>query len=160
MQDIWFPSAESRESRIVGRFRDLEDRYTTKEGEKKVRVVTILEHKVPGSADISSSMVKPFNKEELVRRFPQAWLAYEQEKERAATQPPPVPTATSLGIKGTPIEELDFLGKDKVAYLKSIGFLTAEQLSGMSDTDCQNVGFASKSWRKKAAEHLTGKAVV
>jgi len=154
MQVIWFPSAEGKDSRIVGRFVDIEDTYTDREGVKKTRVVTLLEHKAPASTDVSTSIVKPFNRDELIKRFPQAWELYLKNKAAAADAPPPIPTATEHNIKGMPIETLNFLGKDKIAYLKSMGFLVAEQLAGMSDTDCQNIGFGAKSWRKKAAEAL------
>ena len=154
MQVIWFPSADTKESRIVGRFVDLEKEYTTSDGQKHRKVVTHLEHKVPGSSDISSSIVKPFNQAELIGRFPQAWKHYEETKAKATIEPEPVPTAIEHGIKGTPIENLNFLGKDKLAYLKSMGFLVVEQIANMSDADCQNVGFAAKAWRKKASEHL------
>ena len=154
---VWFPASDTASSRIVGRFVDIEDTYTDRDGMKKTRVVTILEHKVPGSNDISTSAVKPFNKDELVRRFPQAWELYEKTK-AVETVAPPAPTAVQFGIKGTPIEELSFLGKNNVAYLKSMGFMVCEQLRDMSDTDCNNVGFGSKSWRKKAAEHLASVA--
>lgn len=154
MQDIWLPSSEGKDSRIVGRFRDIEDTYTDREGNKKTRVVTILEHKVPGSSDISSSIVKPFNKDELTRRFNTAWELYEKHKAASVNAPPEVPLATQLQIKGMPIETVNFLGKDKIGYLKSQGFLTVEQLANMSDADCQNIGFGAKKWRKQAAEHL------
>lgn len=154
---VWFPAADTASSRIVGRFVDLEDTYTDRDGIQQTRVVTILEHKVPGSNDISASAVKPFNKAELVKRFPQAWDLYEKTK-AVAPAAPPEPTATQFGIKGTPIEELSFLGKNNVAYLKSMGFMVVEQIRDMSDTDCNNVGFGSKSWRKKAAEHLASVA--
>ena len=158
MQVIWFPSADTKESRIVGRFIDHEHTYADKDGKHHTRVVTMLEHKVPGSSDISASLVKPFNKAELTARFPQAWKHYEDTKAKEANDPPPMPTAIEHGIKGEPIENLNFLGKDKLAYLKSMGFLVAEQIATMSDAQCQSIGFGAKAWRKKAADHLTVKA--
>lgn len=159
MQDnLWFPASDTKESRIVGRFNEIEDTYRDKDQMQHTRIMTVLEHKVPGSGDVSASVVKPFNKAELIKRFPQAWAHFEKKKAATATEPEPIPTATEHGIKGTPIEVLDFLNKRDQAYLKTMGFLIAEQLRDLSDTDCNNIGFGSKSWRKKAAEHLASAA--
>lgn len=154
MQDLWFPSAEGKDSKVIGRFVDHEKSFTDKDGKKITKMVILLEHKFPGSSDISTSVVKDFNKAELIRRFPMAWERYEKQKADAIARPPEVPLATELGIKGTPIENVSFLGKDKIGYLKSQGFYTVEQIAALSDTECQNIGFGAKTWRKKAAEHL------
>lgn len=155
-QSLWMPSADVANSRIVGRFVDIEDEWTDKEGFKKKRHITVLEHKIPGSADVSSSIVKPFNKNELVKRFPEAWRLYEEAKAKAIAEPEPIATATEVGLKGTPVEELDFIGKDRLAGLKLMGFLLAEQVADMSDGICQNIS-GGKMMRKKAAEYLAEK---
>lgn len=153
---VWMPAEDAPNSRIVGRFVDMEHEWTDAQGIKRKRMVTILEHKVPGSIDISSSIVKDFNREELRRRFSKAWDIYEANKAKEA-ESPPVPTAVEVGLKGTPIEELDFIGKDRLAFMKSMGFLLAEQVADMSDSICQNIS-GGKSLRKKAAEYLANKA--
>ena len=153
-QSIWFPSAESANSRIVGRFVDLDDDWTDANGEKRTRRVTMLEHKVPGSTDVATSIVKPFNRAELIARFPNAWSHYEAI--RGTVPVVETPTATLHGIKGTPIEDADFIGHDKMAFFKSMGFLVVEQLRDMSDSVCQNISGA-KLLRKKAGEFLASK---
>ena len=143
----------------VGRFDDHTQEWVDSKGERRSRVLPVLYHKAPASLDVSATACKD-NPDglKLKKEWPQAWEYYLKCKATAATAPPPIPTATEFGIKGTPIEDADFLGKDKLAYLKSLGFLTLEQLRDMSDSGCQNVGFGAKAWRKKAKEHLDVKA--
>jgi hypothetical protein len=158
MQDIWLPP-ETKNSKVVGMFVDEVHEYTNREGVKCERTVTVLRHKVPGSQDVSASLCKDNpDGAKLKKEWPKAWELYEAKKAKAGTEPPPVPTATEYGIRGTPIEDADFIGKDKLTYLKHQGFLTLEQLRDMSDAQCQSVGFGAKSWRKKAAEMLIVKA--
>lgn len=158
MQDIWLPP-NTPNSKVVGMFVDETHEYTNRVGEKCERTVTILRHKVPGSQDISASLVKDNpDGSKIKKEWAKAWELYETKKARAVTAPPPVPTATEFGIRGTPIEEADFIGKDRLASLKAQGFTTMEQLRDMSDAICQSVGFGAKSWRKKANEYLIVKA--
>ncbi|RPJ38985.1 MAG: hypothetical protein EHM35_03335 [Planctomycetaceae bacterium] len=151
--EIWLPSA-TKDSKAVGRFVDITDEYTDRTGQKRTRELTVLLHKIPGSLEVSSSLCKDNpDGDKLKKQWPLAWAHYLKTKELEKASPP-VPAATELGVSGLPIESLDFLGKDKMAYLRSMGFLTAEQLAGMSDADCQNVGFSARQWRKKAAQRL------
>jgi hypothetical protein len=153
MQEIWLPS-NTPQSKAVGRFVDRDHEYTDRHGEKHIRTVTVLEHKFPGSQDVSTSLCKDnADGMKLRKEWSQAWALYEKQK-AAAVGAPPVPTATEYGIKGTPIEHADFLGKDHIARLKLMGFLTIEQIAGISDAQCQNIGFGANGWRKKAAEFL------
>lgn len=150
--DIWFPEDGIKNARIVGRFVDEQHTLTNGQGEKKTHTFTMLQHRVPGSQDVSASVVKN-NSEgaKLKARFKSAWADYEKRK---ATEPAPVvPTSVEHGIKGTPIEEADFIGADRMAFFKSMGFLTVEQLAGMSDAVCANFSGGLRL-RKKAAEHL------
>ena len=153
MQEIWLPS-NTPQSKAVGRFVDRDHEYTDRHGEKHIRTVTVLEHKFPGSQDVSTSLCKDnADGHKLRKEWAQAWALYEKQK-AASAGAPPIPTATEYGVKGTPIESADFIGKDNLARLKLMGFLTVEQLASMSDAQCQNVGFGANTLRKKAAEFL------
>ena len=157
MQEIWLPS-NTPQSKAVGRFVDRDHEYTDRHGEKHIRTVTVLEHKFPGSQDVSTSLCKDnADGMKLRKEWSQAWALYEKQK-AAAVGAPPVPTATEYGIAGTPIETADFLGKDFISRLKLMGFLTLEQLADMSDATCNNVGFGARDWRKKAKQYLDGKS--
>lgn len=161
MQDLWFPANE-KDSKVVGRFIEI-DTVNAAESRKQEREVLmrvlVLQSKVPGvSGDIAAQVVKPFNEKQLRERFPQAWETYHLRKAVAEQTPPPVPTSVAHGIKGMPIEEASFLGKDKLTFMKEQGFLTIEQVADMSDMQCQNLGFGAKAWRKKAKEQLAGKS--
>lgn len=152
MQEIWLPP-NTPNSKASGKFVDHVDTYTDKHGEKKSRTVVLLLTRIPGSNDVSSQLVKDnADGEKLKREYSKAWEYY--QKNKADPEPEPVPTATEFGLKGTPIEEVDFIGKDRLAALKMAGFLTVEQLADMSDTVCNNMGFGARAWRKKAAEFL------
>ena len=157
MQDIWLPS-NTPHSKASGRFVDHVHEYTNREGEKCSRTVVLLETKVPGSQDVSAQLVKDNSEgRKLKAEYSLAWAQYEKKK-AAAPVAAPVPTAVEYGIKGTPIEDLDFIGKDRLAMLKGMGFLTVEQVRDMSDSICDRVGMGAKSFRKKAAQHLVAKA--
>ena len=154
MNEIWFPSAEGKDSKVMGRFVDHMKEYTTADGQKHTKPVILLLHMFPGSSDVSSSLMKPFNEAELKKRFPTAWAYYEKTKAESANAPAEVPIATQIGMKGTPIEHVSFLGKDKIGYLKNMAFYTVEQLAALSDTECQNIGYGAKKWRKQASDYL------
>lgn len=154
--DIWFPAKES--DKVVGRFIEVlvdDPVASTKAGHKVTMTYTVLEHKVAGSNDVSTDVVKPFKKAELTARFPGAWEHY--EKLKALPPAPPQPTIVDLGIKGTPVEEAAIFNHDKLSWLKAQGIYTIEQVAGLSDSTCQNLGSGAKAWRKKAKEYLSAK---
>lgn len=152
-QDIWLPP-NTAHSKVVGRFFDQVHEYTNKDGEKCERTVTFLEVRIPG-CEASCQLVKDNpDGRKMKAEYSAAWAHYEKTKAAMATAAPPVPTATEFGVRGTPIEELNFIGKDRLAMLKLMGFLTAEQVRDMSDAVCNQVGFGAKDFRRKAAEHL------
>jgi hypothetical protein len=154
MQELpWLPSSAPN-AKVVGKFEDGTHTYTDGAGVEKTIPVLWLKTKVPGvDHEVACRRVKD-NPEgvKLKKEYSQAWDVY--QKAKGAVHAEPVPTATEFGVKGTPIEDANFLGKDSLARLKLMGFLTLEQLADMSDTQCQNVGFGAKEWRRKAKEHL------
>lgn len=154
MQEIWLPEDGVKDSKITGRFIEQDHTYTTADGEKRTRRVTMLLHKVPGSNDVSASLVKDNSDGvKLKTRFATAWADFENRKAAEASAGPVVATATAYGIKGTPIEDADFIGADRMAFFKSMGFLTIEQIADMSDSVCANFSGGVRL-RKKAAEFL------
>lgn len=154
MQDIWLPP-NTPNTKVVGMFAEEEHEYTDRDGRKLKRTVTVLRHKIPGSHDVSCSLCKDDDNGAKVKaEWSKAWDLYQKNKALRAQMPPPTPVAVELGLKGTPIEEADFLGKDRLAYYKDMGFLLIEQIRDMSDADCNNVGHGAKANRKKAAEYL------
>ena len=155
MQEIWFPPITPN-SKIVGRFEDHTQEWVNSKGERCSRTRPVLYHKAPASLDVSSTPCKDNpDGEKLKKEWAPAWEYYLKCKAAAPTAPP-IPTATEFGIKGVPIEEADFLGKDRLAFFKSVGVLTVEQLCDMSDGICQNI-MGGKAMRKKAKEFLAAK---
>jgi hypothetical protein len=152
MQEIWLPS-NTPNSKAVGRFDDFVKHFTDQQGKKQTRTKLMLYTKVPGAAEPSSQTVLD-DKEgnEIKASYSLAWEDYLRRK--ASPQHEAIPTATEYGVKGTPIEHANFLGKDYIARLKMMGFLTIEQLADMSDAACNNVGFGARQWKRKAAEYL------
>jgi hypothetical protein len=151
MQDIFLPP-NTPNSKVVGRFVEWTKTWTDQNGDKKERQVISLQTMVPGIAEPTSSIVPPGPVGDKIKKeYSAAWALFEKNRQRTV---PEVPTATEHNIAGTPIEDASFLGKDFIARLKLMGFLTLEQLADMSDTQCQNVGFGAKDWRRKAREHL------
>ena len=157
MQEIWFPP-NTPNSKIVGRFEDHTQEWVDSTGARRSRTLPVLYHRAPASLDISSTTCKD-NAEgaKLKKEWAQAWAHYEKCKATQADAPPAIPTATEFGIRGTPVEEADFIGKDRMAFLKSMGVLTLEQLADMSDGVAQNI-MGAKAMRKKAKEFLIVKA--
>jgi len=160
MREQWFPAAGDTKSVVVGRFVDVEtvDAARSREEQREVMTFrTALESKVAGSHDIACQLVKPFNKAELTRRFPQAWAHYEAQKARPPEEIEAernAPLAIGAEIHGTPLHKADFLGRAQMEKLAVLGFATVEMLADMSDTQCQNVGHGAVTWRKKAQEFL------
>ncbi len=149
MSGGWFPAKDS--TQVVGRFVDGEATDIKKSAEIGTTVyksVPILESKIVGSHDISSQRVKEGNRDELIGRFPGAWESYEKRKDIVDDQP------TMKSARGTPIEELDFIPRQNLAWLRELGFSTAEQIRDMSDTVVQGLGRNALTWRKKAKEFL------
>lgn len=149
MQEMWFPSKE--EGGVVGRIAEArapDVKASDAAGKTIWKMVPVLLSKIPGQHDIASQAVKPHNKAELCARFPGAWERYEAEKNMTAQQP-----AFPVTLDGTPLDKADFLPREKLAWLVTLGFSTVEQIADMSDATTQNIKGASK-WRKQAQEFL------
>lgn len=155
--DQWFAAFEDgrKSTLVVGRFIDGEvvDPIASEKAGKNVwKLVPLLESKIVGSHDVSTQRVKDGkdgNKAELTNRFPGAWEHYMGQKESAAAEPDP-----QVSVSGTPIETLDFIPRQNVAWLRELGFSSAEQIRDMSDTVVQGLGRNALTWRKKAKEFL------
>lgn len=154
----WFAAIEGGKvsTTVVGRFVDVDavDIKASELAKKSIyRQVPALESKIVGSHDISIQRVKDFNREELIARFPGAWEHYLEQKkedeERAQTQDGAKPG------HGTPLEDLDFIPRQNLAWLRELGFTTAEQIRDMSDTVVQGLGRNALTWRRKAAQYLS-----
>jgi hypothetical protein len=148
----WYPAADG--GNIVGKFVDAPrvNVKASEEARKNVyEMVPVLLSKAPGSVDVSSQPVKPFNKAELTSRFPQAWEAYEQIKAaRASEHQSDEPSRCGI----TPLEKADFLPRDKLPWLHDLGFSSIEQLASMSDMTMHTMGRGAATWRKKAQDFL------
>lgn len=149
--DQWFAAFEDgkKSTLVVGRFVDgetVDTKASELAKENRYKSVPMLESKIVGSHDVSTQRVKDFNKDELIARFPGAWEHYLTQKE---TAPEPV-----VSSSGTPIESLDFIPRQNVAWLRELGFTSAEQIRDMSDTVVQGLGRGALQWRKKATEYL------
>lgn len=152
MQEIWLPPNTSN-SKTLGKFDDFTKTITDKDGKKVTVTKLMLYTKVPGVAEQSSTTVLDDEQGKRIKaEYSAAWDLYLKNKAKPQTEA--VPTAVEFGVKGTPIEYADFLGKDHLARLKMMGFLTVEQLAEMSDAQCQNIGFGATAWRKRAGEFL------
>lgn len=161
MQDMWFPSLESRN--VVGRYIDVEsvDPVKSREaGEEVLMRRTALESKVVGSHDASVQVVKPFNAKELQKRFPGAWEHYEKKSAKRAAviergdepveELPEIPQT----IPGTPLDKADFLPRDRMPWLAMQGVQTIEQIRDLSDQQVQNMGQGVAKWRRQAKAFL------
>ena len=153
MQDIWLPS-NTPNSKTLGKFEEFTKHIVDRNGDRKSITKLMLYTKVPGVAEQASRPVLDDSEGRRIKEeYSAAYDLYLKAKE-AEPKAEPVPTATEFGLKGTPIEHSDFLGKDQLAKLKMMGFYTIEQIADMSDMACQNVGRGAMTWRKKAKEYL------
>ena len=149
----WFPATDG--GGVVGRFSEapkVDVRASEAKGKNVYLMVPVLLSKIPGSSDVSSQQVKPFNEKELTARFPGAWEYFQAQKAEETAHR----VETKEEVKpmvGTPLHEADFLPRDKLAWLQTIGFTTIESIAEMSDAVAQNLK-SGTTWRKKAIEFL------
>lgn len=138
----WYPAANERG--VVGRFEYLDqvDVPASKAAdEMKTKPIIVLRHKVAASTDDTVSKVKPETQEEMTRRFPEAWKAFQGEE---------------VPVSGTPLTEIGF-NADKVVMYRLHGIMNVEQLAGLSDAQCQIVGFGTKKLRDQAQDLIRQK---
>jgi len=148
MHDKWFPATDSQQ--VVGRVIEVpkvHPKMSKEEGREVTFLVPVMEARVAGSQDVSHQQLKEFNREEICRRFPGAWEYYMKSKGEALHVEP-------VRQVGTSIDEIDFIPRAKITWLKTIGFSSVEQLAEMTDAQTQQLGTGSKLWRKKAKEFL------
>jgi len=153
----WFPSKESQ--RVVGRVIEIEKVHGARSREEK-RVVTIIvpamASKVAGEADFSTQELKKHNEHEfkaLCDRFPGAWEAYEKSKAQSPKASDELPP-----LNGMSIDKVEFISREKVAWLKMQGFTTVEQLAAIDDSQIQRLGPGARTWKKKAVTLLKDSA--
>jgi hypothetical protein len=152
LEDKWFPNRE--DPRIVGRVAETRtcDRPASEaKGTTVWKMVPVMEAKIPGSIDVATQPIKPHNQKEICDRFPGAWEFYQEQK--SGTAPPKPLLDPAAPVIGTPLDKADFLPREKIALLITLGFSTIEQLAEMDDMRVQNLKGSSR-WRKQAIEFL------
>lgn len=135
----WYPAAG--ETGVVGRFEylDIIDVVASRAAdEEKTKQIIVCRMKGTGSADESVSKVKEDNQQILVKRFPDAWLAFQGQE---------------VKIEGIPIAKLGFPDQVNV-ILQLNGVVTVEQLAELPDLACQNIGFGTRKRREAAQAYL------
>lgn len=159
MQEMWVPAVDSKN--VVGRFVDMPSVDVAKSREAGEEVLIhrpALQAKVVGSHDVSVQLVKPFNAKELQKRFPGSWEHYEKHVKGKPEPADDVPVIMPE-VDGTPLSKIvsgpnAFLPKDRVPWLNVQGIHTVEQLAGLSDSICQNLGRDVTRWRKQSEQFL------
>ncbi len=139
-QTQWFPAVG--EPSVLGRFgyTDIIDIPASKlADEERYKPIVVLFTKGVGEIDTPGPIkVLPSNQKEMMLRFPEAWRAFEGE---------------DVTLGGTPLDALK-LSADKVVELRIFGVTRMEHLAAISDQQCENMGFGTKSLRNRAREIL------
>lgn len=135
----WYPA--SGENGVVGKFEyyPILDVKASREADEEITMdIIVCRMKAAGSVDESYVKVKPDNQQELVKRFPDAWLAFQGQ---------------DVKIDGSPISVLGFPEQVNVV-MQLHGVLSVEQLAELTDIACQNIGFGTRKRRETAVEYL------
>src|ERR1043166_4930936 len=136
-----FPCAPP-EKGVGGRFSyyDQVDIAASKAADTEItKQIIVLQTRIPGDVDVPPYIkVRPENRVELIKRFPDAWKAFEGH---------------DVAPVGTPLTALK-IGSDKTLELRLMGVRTMEQLANLSDQQCENLGFGMKTLRQNAKEYL------
>ena len=141
MSEKWFPSIDGPD--VVGRFETVKriDAKASREADEEVfRDVIVLREKIVGQRDESVRPLKPHSQRDLIRRYPDAWRAFEGEE---------------VEDDGTPLSELGIEG-DKALLFRINGVCNVEQLAKVSDATCDALGFGSRKLRQQAADLIAG----
>lgn len=132
----WYAGAEPG---VVGYFTTvgIPDIPATEKADQLVEMpCVVLIAKPIGATDWTPVKVKPSNKDELVRRFPDAWRAFQGEFVDPGGTP-----LTDIGLTGSKIEEL-----------RLAGIMSVETLAELSDERAQALGFGMRKKRDEARE--------
>lgn len=134
----WFPVAPP-EKGVVGRFEYFEqpDIAASREAdEKKTRTIICLRSRATAVAgDDSFVPMKPHNQAEFIRRFPEAWEAFNGGKEQA--------------VRGTPLTDIGMEEADILKF-RMYGFTSIEAVAELADAALTIIGFGTRKWRDKA----------
>jgi hypothetical protein len=145
MAEKWYPAALP-EKGVVGYFEYFEiidAPASLAADEERYKNAIVCYTKASGSSDVSAVKVKEGNQRELVRRFPEAWAAFQGEE---------------VNIDGTPLSDLG-IPDQRITEFQLNGVLSVEQLAELSDIACQNIGFGVRRQRGEAQDYLKdGKA--
>lgn len=137
MATQWYPA--TNETGVLGRFgyTEIPDIPASIEAdEQKFKQIVVLWTKIVGSPEAGPPQkVLPQTKSDLIRRFPEAWKAFQGE---------------NIPQNGTAITE-PFLGLDMpepMVLLFQLNNVTSwEQIPALSDAQCQNMGFGVRKYR-------------
>ncbi len=93
-----------------------------------------------GATDIAPRKVTGLEGEELIKRFPDAWAAYQGEEVEA--------------IDGYPIADLPTVSPERASLLRSSGIATVEQMASVDESVLIRLGFGARDLQKLAKDFL------
>lgn len=107
--------------------------------EERFKDVLVLHTRTAGETDTPAPQkVRPDNQVEFIRRFPDAWAAFQGQ---------------TVTIGGTPLDALN-LPAMKVMELSIYAITRMEHLANISDQQCESMGFGTKKLREEAKRLL------
>jgi len=140
--EIWYSASDGHDAK--GRFEHFAKLQVAEsiEADKHVyRDIIVLRHRVTGSNDVSVTPLKPWNRADLMKRFPEAWAAFAKEMNETP-------------VDGTPLAAVDFLNDQDRLTLMASGYVTLEELAALNDDACNILGFGWRTKRDGAAMYL------
>lgn len=139
--DDWYSCAPP-EKGVVGKFSyyDQVDIKVSREADREItKQIIVLQTRIPGDIDIPPYIkVRPDNQFDLIKRFPDAWKAFEGK---------------DVPVSGTPLTALN-LNADRLLVLRIAAVRTMEQLASLTDQQCEQMGFGTKSQRNQARDKI------
>ncbi len=146
-KEQWFPA--KGEKGVTGRFgmhKHLDAKASRAADTEIYKEILVLYTRVAGDVDEPSAIKvhprtadSPGNQDALANRFPEAWKAWT--------------TNEQVDMPGTPLDALD-LEESRIIHLGLFGVYRLEHLAGLSDQQCENIGFGTKKLRERACEKL------